>query len=196
MAATLKISVNGIESIQRRLSKLVARVEDTTALAKVTGEVMQGSIERTFDEEGSPRGSWRRLHASTLGVQFAKGGKKVFRKDGRNTAGFLAFAKGKQILTGPEARLRRSITYTPTSIVAGVAQVLIGSNLAYSAIHQFGGVIKAKTSKGLRFPISTPTGLQWITRKSVSIPARPYLVFRPEDPQRLKEAVEKLLLKD
>lgn len=51
-------------------------------------------------------------------------------------------------------------------------QVSIGSNLAYASIHEFGGEIKAKNVKYLRF--RTADG-SWHSRKSVTIPMRPYL---------------------
>jgi len=52
--------------------------------------------------------------------------------------------------------------------------VAIGSNLKYAVIHQYGGVITAKTSDYLRFRLATG---QFVSKKSVQIPARPYLVW-------------------
>jgi phage virion morphogenesis protein len=46
-----------------------------------------------------------------------------------------------------------------------------GTNTEYAAIHQFGGVIRAKSAKALRFQ----TGGEWVMKKSVTIPARPFL---------------------
>lgn len=47
-----------------------------------------------------------------------------------------------------------------------------GSNRIYAAIHQFGGEIKAKTSKGLAFTLANGDG---VITKSVTMPARPFL---------------------
>lgn len=47
-----------------------------------------------------------------------------------------------------------------------------GSNRIYAAIHQFGGVIKAKTSKGLAFTLANGDG---VITQSVTMPARPFL---------------------
>jgi phage virion morphogenesis protein len=47
-----------------------------------------------------------------------------------------------------------------------------GVNRVYAAIHQFGGVIKPKTKKALRFRIA---GGGFATVKQVTIPARPFL---------------------
>lgn len=46
-----------------------------------------------------------------------------------------------------------------------------GTNTEYAAIHQFGGVIRAKSAKALHFQI----GGAWVMKKSVTIPARPFL---------------------
>ena len=46
-----------------------------------------------------------------------------------------------------------------------------GTNTEYAAIHQFGGVVRAKSAGALRFQ----TGGEWVTKKSVTIPARPFL---------------------
>ena len=69
-------------------------------------------------------------------------------------------------------RLRNSITFAATDTAA-----TIGTNVRYAAIHQFGGTITAKTSKGLRFKGSNG----WANVQSVVIPARPYLGLEAED---------------
>lgn len=62
-------------------------------------------------------------------------------------------------------RLRRSINYE----VDGHT-VRIGTDVIYGRIHQLGGM----AGRG----------------RKVHIPARPYLVFRPEDPDRIAKAME------
>lgn len=69
--------------------------------------------------------------------------------------------------------------------------VLVGVfSVIYAAIHEFGGVIKAKVAPYLVFQIDG----KWIRTKSVIIPARPYL--RPAVDEHLgdiKEAIEATL---
>jgi len=69
--------------------------------------------------------------------------------------------KGGQTLID-SARLRNSITSE-----ASAKQVEVGTNVIYAAIHQLGGVIRPKTKKALAFG--------GIVRKSVTMPARPFL---------------------
>jgi phage gpG-like protein len=47
----------------------------------------------------------------------------------------------------------------------------VGTNVIYARIHEYGGEIKAKNSPLLRFKI----GDQWISKKKVTMPERPYL---------------------
>lgn len=73
---------------------------------------------------------------------------------------------GLLTLVGETGDLRRGINRR-----ADADGVTVGATVHYAAIHQFGGVIKAKNAKALRFRI----GDQWVTRASVTIPARPFL---------------------
>lgn len=61
-----------------------------------------------------------------------------------------------------------------------------GVNRIYAAIHQFGGTIRAKTSRGLRFRL----GDRWSTKRQVSIPARPFLGVSDTDRQEILDLVE------
>ncbi len=54
-----------------------------------------------------------------------------------------------------------------------------GSNRIYAGVHQTGAVIRAKTSKGLRFRVGANKG--WVTKQQVTIPARPYLGVNADD---------------
>jgi phage virion morphogenesis protein len=73
---------------------------------------------------------------------------------------------GRKILI-QSGRLKSSITY---NVNEAAKRVEIGSNVIYAGIQQRGGM----TGRGHK----------------TKIPARPYLVFRPEDPQRITSAME------
>lgn len=76
-----------------------------------------------------------------------------------------ALLDGGRTLTDT-GRLRGSITWQ-----ASGRDVAVGTDVIYSAIHQLGGTITAKTSAGLTFRV----GGRWITKSSVTLPARPFL---------------------
>ena len=61
-----------------------------------------------------------------------------------------------------------------------------GSNLPYAAIHQLGGVIKAKAAKALQFFV----GNQFVSVKQVEMPARPYLGINGDDEAEIFAIVE------
>ena len=65
--------------------------------------------------------------------------------------------------------------------------VTIGTNAEYAAAHQFGATIRPKAKKALRFNM----GGKWFTKKSVTIPARPFLGLSKED----EEAIKRIVLK-
>ena len=164
------------------LSAMARRMRPRSMLP-IAGEVMRGSIKETFEQEGYPAGSWRRVHGGTLAEQFTRGGRnkrKTAKKRGGDTAGFRRFTRGKKILTD-SGRLQRSITYRTRG-----RRLVIGTSLIYAAIHQTGGVIRAK-GKALRIPIG---GGRAIFRKSVTIPARPFLVIKPQDPADIAGALD------
>jgi phage virion morphogenesis protein len=84
-----------------------------------------------------------------------------------------ALSSGGKTLTDT-ARLVGSITHEASN--DGVA---IGTNVIYAAIHQMGGTIKAKTSRGLRFRVGG--NKSWVQKMSVDIPQRAFLGVDGDD---------------
>ena len=175
-------------------------------LMNVIGSGQLVSIYRTFEDEGSPAGSWPALAASTVKrMKGDAGGHKLLIRSGR---------------------LRNSI-----QVQAEAYKVTIGTNLSYAAVHQFGSrdrgagegpqakiagrdvKVAAHEShwmqrRGLRgVRITDKNGVsRTVVKREIgplqrktfqvkshgrhqNIPARPYLVFRPEDPARIEEQV-------
>jgi phage virion morphogenesis protein len=63
-----------------------------------------------------------------------------------------------------------------------------GVNRVYAAIHQFGGVIKPRTKKALRFRVA---GGGFVTAKQVTIPARPFLGISRDDREDILHLLRK-----
>lgn len=59
--------------------------------------------------------------------------------------------------------------------------VEVGTNVKYARIHQKGGTIRAKKAKFLRFK----GGSRWAMKKSVKIPARPFIGISADDKQEI-----------
>jgi phage virion morphogenesis protein len=62
-----------------------------------------------------------------------------------------------------------------------------GVNRIYAAIHQFGGVIKPKNASSLRFQLA---GGEFVSTKSVTMPARPYLGISSGDESDILDILE------
>jgi len=83
----------------------------------------------------------------------------------------IADAEGRKTLVD-SGNLADSITHAATR-----DSVVVGTNVLYAAIHQLGGTIEGKTSRGLRFQI----GERWANVASVTIPARPFMGLSDDD---------------
>ncbi len=75
---------------------------------------------------------------------------------------------------------------TSIHVESSAKGVEVGTNKEYAAIHQFGGTIRAKGGGLLRFKI----GDQWISKKSIKMPARPYLGINEEDIREITHIIE------
>lgn len=75
------------------------------------------------------------------------------------------------------SRLRNSITSR-----ARLDRVVVGTNDKRARIHQYGGVIKAKKAKALKFKM----GKSFVVKKQVTIPARPFLGLDEEDEKAIR----------
>ena len=101
-----------------------------------------------------------------------------------------ALAQGGQTLSD-SGRLKQSVT-----LRVGARDVQVGTNVRYAAIHQFGGTIRAKTSKGLRFrlPWLKAAGESgWRRVQSVTLPARPFLGVDATDREEIALILQKHL---
>jgi phage virion morphogenesis protein len=84
---------------------------------------------------------------------------------------YRALAQGGKTLLDT-ARLFQSLTH-----VASDSGVEVGTNVLYAGVHQFGATIAAKSAPYLHFK----AGGRWAKKKSVTIPARPFLGVDDED---------------
>ena len=83
--------------------------------------------------------------------------------------------------------LAASMFHTATSSAA-----MWGSPLVYAAIHNFGGTIRPKKGKALRFPGQAKQDL--LTRTSVTMPKREYLGVSPDNATEMEQTIAALYL--
>ncbi|MEX2480199.1 MAG: phage virion morphogenesis protein [Gammaproteobacteria bacterium] len=143
------------------------------ARIQVTGqdealEALQGYVERASNPRGMFDNIGARLVVSTQ--------RRFERKQGPDGSPWPPAIR--ELLGDGRPTLRvsgilvQSLTHNATE-----SGVEVGTNVLYAAIHQLGGTITAKTSKGLRFKV----GGQWATKQQVTIPARPFLGIDEDD---------------
>ena len=147
MSEPIEIKLDNKE-IESRLLDLAKRSENLRPLMKNIAGIFAYSTEENFKNEGRPD-KWTYLAEPT---------KKQRKKKGHWPGQILQVS----------GQLAASInTYYDND------SAVIGSNLAYAAIHQLGG--------------------QAGRNKSVGIPARPYLQLTPDDFEEILLSVEKYL---
>lgn len=138
------------------LARLAALLDDLTPVMDEIGAYVELSVQERFEDARGPGGvPW--------------------------VPSRRAREEGGRTLTDTR-RLLRSIARAVTATEAIVGTV---GDVRYAAIHQFGGTIRAKTSRGLRFRV----GESWVTKMSVTLPARPFLGIDASDRAEIERIV-------
>ena len=136
------------------LKKIQRNMDNLRPALMEIGEHLQGSVEQRFRDETDPSGKdWEPLTAFTLA--------------NKRTSSILTESGG--------SGLRSSIHYSVSN-----DELVQGSNKIYAAIHQFGGIIRAKSGGALAIGKSGGKG-EFALVRQVSIPARPYLGLSADD---------------
>lgn len=150
---TIEVKVDS-KDLLARLGKCIASGKDMRPAWDDIGEYMLGSIRRNFEAGGRPE-KWEALAPTTITGQYLQGNRSRKRKRKTSGKAFDKYAGGKKVLID-HGELINSITRRVES-----NSVELGSNLAYAAIHQFGGTAGRK--------------------HAARIPARPFLMVQDED---------------
>lgn len=149
------------------LASLQAGLRDPFPLLGAIGTLLVRNTQDRFDDETAPDGSsWAPL--SPLYAPHKRG------------AGILR-----------AAAMRGGLQGSITSRVDG-ANVIVGSNKVYAAVHQFGATITPKNPGG-RLILRDWKGRAFASAAEVTIPARPYLGLSRFDEVTILEATEDYL---
>lgn len=145
------------DAVRRGFRQLERMMGNTTPVMAAIGTGLVGSTHMRFVTQTDPEGqAWAALNT-----------------------GYAAEKRNSRILT-ESGRLRDSINAR-----AGNDEVLVGTNVIYAAIHQFGGTIAPKSATHLWFRI----GGALIKASKVTLPARPFLGISSEDEAMISETV-------
>ena len=162
-------------SVHNLLKTLQSRIRTMQPVMRSISEIMRDEVEENFAQQGRPK--WKPLKASTIANRAKQGhwpGKIL------QMHGYLA------------ASISAKATNT---------QAIVGTNVEYAAIHQFGGktsphTIRPKNKKALFWP-GADHPVKAIKHPGSSVPARPFLAI-PETgiekiPQRLARYITQAL---
>jgi phage virion morphogenesis protein len=141
------------------LTGIQGRMKDMKHYFEAEGELLVNSIMKNFEEQGRPV-RWKPLAAATLLGGAGYGGQR-FKRNKSVTKGFEKHLQGKQILIS-SSMLRNSIKNEATA-----EHALVGTNLVYAALQNFGG----KAGRGHK----------------VFVPARQFVMAQDEDKTQMKE---------
>ena len=141
---TMKIET---QELQRELEKLIEKAIDRRPLMRNIAGIMHAAVEENFAEEGRPK--WVPLHQKTIKARQKKGywPGQILQQTGRLAASISTYSDNDK--------------------------AVVGTNVVYAAIHQFGG----KAGRG----------------RKANIPARPYLQLTDQDLEEILKAVKEYL---
>jgi phage virion morphogenesis protein len=174
------------------LSQFALTLQAKEQLLRTIGLGQLQSVRQTFREGGSPSGSWAPLSQASLSWRKYSAGHKLLIDKGLLLNSIVFAVQGNE--------------------------VVIGTGLSYAGVHQYGfegsqsvkpySYVRRQRSRDTftREQITNKLGRkQTVKRKIASgiatvnvkaftrhihIPARPFLVFRPEDPARIQEEAQ------
>ena len=154
------------------LDRLKARTSNLRPAMKDIGEIVRSSVTKNFTQGGRPN-QWTPTKVLSTYLSYtmrrtkSRNRKKAYTLNGRMTKGFERYTAGKKTLIDT-GRLRNSITAR-----AYADRAVVGTNVIYAAIHQFGGM----AGRG----------------RKVKIPARPFLLVQEEDWTAIRQSLERYL---
>jgi phage gpG-like protein len=205
-AAAIKVDK---EQVQIALGAFKADLSDRDALLRICGEVMRTSIALTFRDEGSPAGSWPELAESTKKRKGYTAGHKLEILSGRLFGSFTYETSGGTLTIGTSVVYAAVQQFGSRGFMSGAAGPRTKENM--SAIGAYGGLRVTKfrrygkekrigsdgkertvrvraqgPDKGTRFEVGAH-------HRRGNIPARPFLVFRPEDPDKMVLGIDNYL---
>jgi len=173
MPELIKVHLD-MADVQARLQGLQGKLHNRRPFMKAVKNIMQNAVEENFAQEGRPK--WTPLRAATLARRGNKGDGKILQVTGRLVNSIMG-------------------RYDDNSAI-------VGTNVRYAAIHQFGGTIKQKARTGVvhyfqrhgngqRF--SRENGAHYGMKRdhkaySITMPARPFLALTTEDKEQIRAA--------
>ncbi|QHN04424.1 hypothetical protein FTO74_14405 [Granulicella sp. WH15] len=196
MAASVQVNDR---AVLLSLGDYRASISDRAAMYRILGRMMVDSIHLTMVEQGSPSGSWVPFALSTT---LRKGFKphKLLYLLGNLFRSIRFDVKGDEVVVGTGSEIPYAAVQNfgsadlagstgPQARIEG-RQVKVG---AYDYSRRLGfGRLFDRSARGRKAAIEGPGRKISVPdhERYQNIPARPFAVLRPEDPQRFVEALD------
>lgn len=164
----IKLNTAEVASAMERLAKAAA---DASPVMRVVAGIMHDAVMENFAQGGRP--AWTGLLPATLAQK---------RKQGYSDKPLIRRGGGQSL-------------YSSITQQADGNSAVVGSNIKYAAIHQFGGqtrphVIKPRNKKALAFGGKV---VKSVNHPGSNIPARPFLKLTDTDEQKIVSKVSDYL---
>lgn len=193
------------------LGDLRRRVDDRTTALQIVGNLMYASVMKTFRQEGSPAGSWPELAESTKKKKGYTAGHKLLVLNARLRDSITFWVEGDTVTIGTNVVYAAVHQYGSSDRQGSQAgggpklnrdhvKVSAYDSLRVRAFRQYGRdsrIGKDGKTRSVRVRAQGPDNA---TRFQVgehqhhqNIPARPFLVIRPEDPGRFLSGINAYL---
>ena len=168
MDITIKVDDTGVQNL---LETLQSRIRHMQPIMRSIAEIMRDEVEENFAQEGRPK--WKPLRPSTIAKR---------EKEGHWPGRILQM----------HGHLAASISAKATN-----TQAIVGTNVEYAAIHQFGGKtaptkITPKHKKALFLP-GAAHPVKSVTRPGATIPARPFLSIPDAGVEKIRQRLTRYI---
>ncbi len=168
MEITIKVDDTGVQNL---LKVLQSRIQHMQPIMRSIAEIMRDEVEENFAQEGRPK--WKPLRPSTIAKREKEG----------HWPGRILQVRGQ---------LAASITAKATD-----TQAVVGTNVEYAAVHQFGGkigprIIKPKNKKALFWP-GAAHPVKSVKHPGATIPARPFLKIPETGMEKIRQKLARYI---
>ncbi|QNI34532.1 phage virion morphogenesis protein [Alloacidobacterium dinghuense] len=197
------------------LGRFRLSLQENEELMRELGAAQLVSIRRTFREQGSPAGSWVPLSPNTIKRNPRKygDGHKLLIDKGTLLNSITYRVQTGAVVIGTSLKYAavhqfgsrdRSVAIGPQTEAESKATVDVKAGSYYRQAGELGtGKMKKSDKSGVlrstRMKILGPRNASLVNARAhtrhQNIPPRPYLVFRPEDPGRLRGIVTRFVAK-
>ena len=180
--------------VQLGLGRFGLSLSRTDTLMRNIGLLMLVSIRRTFRESGSPAGSWPALAASTMrNKRLYKSGHKLLILSGRLLNSITSRVSPGMVEIGTNLKYAAVQHFGSKDHAAGPrteAQSKATVDVKAHERFQLGRSLGKGKLGGHSWRVKGPRVATLVkviaSKRHQNIPPRPYVVFRPEDPGRIR----------